>query len=190
MKKLLLVMLMIMLLTTTNVNAMDKPELTDREPVKLYMFWRAGCGYCEMALELFNDLEDEYEDYFEIVTIDVESGSNGTLYGYISEMLGDSGGVPYFVAGESHMAGYSETAVIELALEEYTNDDYYDVVGNYAKGVSGYELGDLEDACEAKGIPYWNAEAKDNSSDNVVVTAVFVVLLGSIGYLIFSPKKN
>lgn len=172
-----------------SVSATDLPEVTDHEVVKLYVFWKDGCSWCELAIETLNEIEEEYLEYFEIVTINVSEGDNGVLYQYITSLLGEATGVPYFVVGDQENEGFNETTIIEMALEEYQNEDYVDVVGNYVDVTTGYDLEDLEYACDIKGITYWNASEKDTVSGYVVL-GIFVVIVGSLGYLIFIPKNN
>lgn len=190
MKKILLLISLLFMFLTVDVYAVDKPEVTDHEVVKIYMFWEDGCGYCENAINLFNDLEDEYAEYFEVIGIDVYDGSNNTLFSDIQSMLGETTGVPYFVIGEEIIKGYSESGIISLALEQYQNDDYKDVVGPYAEAKTGYALASLEEVCKAKGINYWNATKVENPNDAIIVAGIFIILIGGMGYLVFAPKKK
>lgn len=174
----------------SSVYATELPEVTDHEIVKVYVFWRDGCGYCEALIEGLNEIEEEYLDYFEIVTLDVYEGTNGNLYDYMSNLLGDTGGVPYAVIGEEHVAGYNLDALVETALSEYQNDEYTDALANYADTVGGFDFEDLEYACDYKGIDYWNPSDPQTEVSGYVVAGIVIILVSALGYLIFTPKKN
>ncbi len=171
------------------VNAAELPKVTDHEKVKVYVFWRDGCRYCEKLIEALNEEEEKYLDYIEIVTASVYDGTNGNLYDYISNVLGDSGYVPYTVIGDEHVSGFDLDKIIDTALKAYQNDNYVDTLGEYINQTGGYTLKDLEYACDAKGIEYWNKTEKDHSVDGYIVAGIFVVVIAGLGYLIFSPKK-
>lgn len=190
MKKLLLILSLVLMASTFDVSAAEKPEVTDHEKVTIYLFWMESCGYCEMTIEMFNELEDEYEDYFEVVTINVNEDNNVTLYDYFADLLGDSGGVPYMIVGDQHIAGYSES-IVDLALEEYQNNEYEDIVASYVESSSAiYALEDLEYACDIKGIDYWNSESPTTTIGSYIAIGVFALLIGGMAYLVFIPKKN
>lgn len=190
MKEKILILCLAFFMFFTTVNATELPEVTDHEIVKVYLFWRDGCSYCEALIESLNEVEETYLDYFEIITIDVYEGTNGNLYDYISELLGDSGYVPYTVIGENHVSGYDLDSIIEYALAEYQNEDYDDVLGDYIDVTGGYDIEDLEYACDYKGIDYWNASEEDSSTSSIVVAGICILVIGVLGYLIISPKKN
>lgn len=187
--KILFISLLFMV-AINSVSAVEVPEVTDHETVKLYMFWRDGCSACESAIEALNEIEEQYLDYFEIVTYDIYDGNNMDLLDYLETTLGGSSAVPYFVVGEQYLVGYNLDTLLEMIFEEYQNDDYVDFVGTYADYVGDYTAEGLEHACEVKGIDYWNAEETDHSADAYIVAGIFIILFGSIGYLVFSSKNK
>lgn len=190
MKLKILIACLLCFISINVVNAVEVPKVTDHEIVKVYVFWRDGCGYCESLIEALNEVEEEYLEYFEIVTIDVYGGSNGDLYDYISNLLGDSGYVPYTVVGSEHIAGFNLDGILEAAFSEYQNDEYEDILGAYASSVGDYDLEDLEYACDYKGIEYWNVSEKETDSSSYIVVGVFFVILAAILCLIFIPRKK
>lgn len=184
MKKLCLLLTML-LIGTTGVNAASK------EPVKVYLFWSESCGYCEMAIESLNKLEDKYENIFELVTYDVNEGDNSELFYYLVDEFGNGGGIPYFVIGEQTVEGADVEKVIEIAKEELKNEEYVDFVANYVKENREYSPKDLEHACNIKGIEYWDAKAEKNSSSNTAIVAIMgIIIAGLVGYIIISPKSS
>lgn len=189
MKRKIFVICLAFLMCINVVNATELPEVTDHEVVKVYVFWWTSCSACEALIGYLNDVEETYEDYFEIVTLSITDGSNDALLDEVKLEYEDSNSVPYTVVGENYVIGSGISSIIEYALEEYQNEEYVDVVGNLIDNGSGYEIEDLEYACDIKGIEYWNPTEKDSSTEGYVVAAMLIVVVGALGYLIFSPKK-
>lgn len=189
MKRKIVMLYLIMFMGISNVFASDLPEVTDHEKVKINLFWRDGCGYCEDAINLFNELEAEYKDYFEFVTFDIAESGNMDLLNYLEETYGGSGAVPYFMIGDESIVGFSETKVFDLAFEEYQNAEYADVVSEFMSLGGSYTPETLEDACVKKGITYLNGEKKEGS-DGLVIAGIFIVIIGAVGYLVLMPNKK
>ena len=106
------------------------------------------------------------------------------------------GGVPYIVIGEKSFAGFGTstgTEIIETALDYYKDKKYKDVVASVIKAGSYDEVSQtLAEAAYEEGItevvpPVIEEEAKD---DTWVIIAVFVVIIGGFGALIYSSRKK
>ena len=153
-----------------------------KEPVKIYMFRGETCGYCKAAIEWLNSIEDEYGDYFDLVTYEVwNDEKNAELYQQVASFLGDNAtGVPYIIVGKySYPNGFGADSVIDeetgqtmgdqliqRVLEIYNQDERYDV----------FEQMNLS-------IP----EEKDHS---VAVAIVSIVVIAGFVALIVLAKKN
>lgn len=141
-KSVLLVIFMIAVMIPLHVNAeVEKPE-ANKEPVKVYFFHGDGCPHCEEASKWFDSIEDEYGDYFDLVSYEVwYNEENQLLMQEVSDFKGDNAsGVPYILVGKySYPDGFgadskiSETQtmgdqLIERILAEYQSDNRYDVM--------------------------------------------------------------
>ena len=141
-KNILLTILVIALMIPGYVRAEgEKPE-ANKEPVKVYLFRRDGCPYCEAALEWFKSIEEEYGDYFDLIEYNIwETEENSQLMQDISDFRGDNAnGVPYIIVGNySYPKGFVADSkasedqtmgeqLIERILEICKSDNRYDVM--------------------------------------------------------------
>lgn len=143
-KDMLLVIFMIAVMVPFHVNAeVEKPE-ANKEPVKVYFFHGNGCPHCEEASEWFDSIEEEYGDYFDLVSYEVwYNQENQLLMQEVSDFKGDNAsGVPYILVGKySYPNGFGAEVVvdsntgktageemIERILAEYQSDNRYDVM--------------------------------------------------------------
>lgn len=147
-RSLLIILLVAVLVIPFSVRAEKETETekeeTTKEPVKVYLFRGEGCGYCASALEWFDSIEEEYGDYFDIVSYEVwYDTENQALMEEVAAFKGDNAsGVPYILVGEySYPNGFAaDTALdsssdktmgdqlIERILEVYESDERYDVM--------------------------------------------------------------
>lgn len=165
------------------------------EPITVYLFWSSSCGYCGYAIEDLNEIEQEYEDIFEIVTYQVSDGDNTTLFSYLVNEFGAGGGIPFFVIGDQTVEGYAIDTVLEIAQEEYESDDYVDVVSEYEEEYGPYSAEDLEYACDIKGIEYLNANTVNTENESNDITSfiagfVLAIMLFGVIYVIAIPKTK
>ena len=95
------------LFLVNNASAIEKPEVTDHEKIKVYIFRGSGCSHCHDALTFLYGLDGEYDDYFTVVSYEVWGNeNNATLAQDVAAKLGDKfGGVPYIVVGSKSFAG-------------------------------------------------------------------------------------
>ena len=181
-----------------SASAIDKPKVTDHEKINVYIFRGSGCSHCYDALNFLYGLDGEYDDYFTVVTYEVwNNQNNSALAKAVASKLGDEmGGVPYIVIGEKSFAGFGSstgTEMIETALDYYQSKKYKDVVASVIKaGSYNEESQTLAQAAYEEGItevvpPVIGEEEKD---DTWVVLAVFVVIVGGFGALIYSSRKK
>lgn len=142
-KSLLVILLIMMIAFPFNVKADEEKTEVAKEPVKIYFFHGATCGYCQAAFAWFETIEEEYGDYYDIIDYEVWSNTdNQQLMEEVAEIMGDNpSGVPYIVLGEYSYDGFAaDTPVdstseqtmgdqmIERILEEYEKDNRYDVM--------------------------------------------------------------
>lgn len=190
MKKLLLGLILVITLFTFNVKAVELPEKTDHEKVTIYIFRGHGCSHCYDALNYFNAHAEEYSDYFEVKAYEVWNvKENDELKNAVAEYLNDTvSGVPYIVVGSGYsINGFAESVadeIIENALREYQNDEYEDIVAKLAEG-KNYKQESLEDACINEGIV-----KKHGKYDGIIITAIFVIVIGGGAAFIAFSRKN
>lgn len=178
--------------------AIEKPEVTDHAKINVYIFRGSGCSHCYDALNFLYGLDGEYDDYFKVVTYEVwQDSNNAALAKDVANKLGaEFGGVPYIVIGDKSFAGFGEDTgvnIINTALDFYKSKDYKDVVASVLKSKDYDATSEtLEAAAYSEGItevvPPEIKEEKKN--DTWVIVAVFVVIIGGFGALIYSSRKK
>ena len=200
MKKLLalLVGLLAAVLIVSTANAASKPKVTDHEKINIYIFRGSGCSHCYEALEYLYGLNGEYDDYINIVIYEVwYDKANAALVQAVASKLGDKfQGVPYIVIGEKKFAGFGEgygEAMIKTALEYYQSSNYKDVVASVIKsGDYGETSETLNEAAFSEGITNTYSDpgtTEEKKNDVWVIVAVFAVIIGGFGALIYSSRK-
>ena len=177
--------------------AIEKPKVTDHEKINVYIFRGSGCSHCYDALTYLYGLNGEYDDYFNVVTYEVwYNQGNSALAKDVAAKIGDEmGGVPYIVIGDKSFAGFGDStgaAIIETALEAYQNKKYKDVVASVVKAGSYDEESEtLAEAAYAEGITeVAPTKVEEDKDDTIVILAVFVVIVGGFGALIYSSRKK
>ena len=121
-KKVLLV-LAILALLPIGVLAKDK--------VNVYMFKKEGCPHCANALTFLNGLDEEYQNYFNLITKDVsETGTNTLLKKIVNYFRINIKGVPFIVIGDKTFEGFNEETGEQLktAIKEAYENETPDVV--------------------------------------------------------------
>ena len=200
MKKFLQVLLFVLVsfIFVGCVHAIEKPEITDHEKINVYIFRGSGCGHCYDALTFLYGLDGEYDDYFNVVAYEVwNNQNNSTLAKDVAAKLGDTmSGVPYIVVGDKSFAGFGSstgTDIIETALKAYKNKKYKDVVASVLKSKDYEEEAEtLSQAAYAEGITeVVPTQIEDEEKDDtLIILAVFVVIIGGFGALIYSSRKK
>lgn len=201
MKKVLITLLAVLSVFLAPVaKAVELPEKTDHEKVKIYLFWASYCQHCHDFLSYFSENYEEYKDYFEIVTFQVdasdttEKSNNSKLMSAVGEVIEEtSGGIPMIVVGNSFKQvgfGSDGSNIIEEALKAYEDDNYTDIVQKEIEDNKISASGKtFEEALEVAGISY-NSNSNKKSNDAIIVGVVFgIVIAGFVGLVIISRKN-
>lgn len=199
MKKVLSIVLItiMMLVALPSVDAKEKLPKVTHEPINVYIFRGDSCGYCHSALEFFEESNEKYGDYFNVVGFEVSDENNQGFWQKVGEFFNDEvGSIPYIVIGDVyHETGFSEEIgkdIIKIALEQYENDNYVDVVDkllveNELKDKVEYnkhsEFGTITDAKIVKA-------EEQSSSDTLIIIGIFVVLIGGLTGLVIASRKG
>ena len=176
----------------------DLPTITDHEKVTVYLFRASGCSHCQDFIEYFADNYYQYQDYFDIVSFEVNQSGNYELVSLVKERFNvDHSGVPYIVVGNNwDQLGFGSNgeAIINAALDAYEDESYTDLVAEIIEE-EGLDVTSetLEEAAASHGFEVvgLNGEVPKNSlSDGAIVGIIFgVIILGFAVLVIFSRKK-
>lgn len=136
-----------------------------KEKVNVYLFKREGCMYCASALSFFENLskDEEFQNYFTLVTKDVSNTENNNLMVKVAKKLGVTlSGVPFIVIGEEYFEGYSETYddSLKKAIQYAYEHDSKDLI------------------------------AEGNKDTSAVTILILVAIVGGIVFLIYMAKDN
>ncbi len=198
MKKVLIALLIALsLVFTPTVDAKTSlPEKTDHEKVKVYLFWSSTCKNCHNLIKYFSNKYNIYEDYFEIVTYQVNNSEvNSKLSNDIAEQVGeDPGYVPLVIIGNTyHVLGWDESVgetIIDEALKAYQDENYTDIV---AKKINDDKLEAIEKtftgACEISDISCKGGSLTSESNGIVIAIVIGILVVGFAGIIILSRKK-
>ncbi|NMA50268.1 MAG: hypothetical protein GX951_00230 [Mollicutes bacterium] len=206
MKKFIISILLLLSFFIVNVKAEKLPEVTDHEKVTIYIFRGDGCGYCGNAIEWFYNLGDKYDDYFQVITYEVwNNDSNAILLEEVAAELDvDISGVPFIVLGDKfYVTGFSPEdgeELVDVALEEYQNKKYKDIVAKISKEISDDLTKNKNKDNEEIELPQSTslyAAAKDegfvvdNSSDTAAILGISaVVAIVILGFIVITRKQN
>ena len=136
-KVLLFIITMLFAIPVANATVITKPQVTNHEKVTIYLFWASWCPHCHDFLEYFSDKYDEYRDYFEIVTYQLDTDyeinnlENNNLLDAVRKEVGyDGSGIPFIIVGNWYQVGFGSDGsnIIEEALKAYQSSKYTDVV--------------------------------------------------------------
>ena len=198
MKKILIVLITVLsfVLISPVEAKINLPEKTDHEKVKVYLFWSSTCSNCHNLIKYFSNKYQDYTDYFEIVTYQVNNNqNNSSLANKIANQVGENPGyVPLVIIGNTyHVLGWEDTlgeTITKEALKAYEDEEYTDIV---AKEINDNKLkvteSTFEKACDTIGIKY-GISAKDKINTKFVICFVSgIILLGILGIVILSRKK-
>ena len=170
MKKIITIFLVICsLIFIPNVKALD---IARKEKVKIYLFWGSYCPHCHDFIKYMIDNYDEYKEYGEVITFQVDGyKENLKLMNEVSKNYDDvSGGIPLIIIGSDfHQEGFGKdgSGIIAAIKDAYNSDSYKDIVRITIKdsNVEGTSKS-LEDA--SKVIGYTSNEFNSYSSNNEV----------------------
>lgn len=200
MKKVVLSLLVALsLLIVPNVKAVDDlPTITDHEKVTVYLFRSSTCINCQNFLEYFSENYYQYQDYFDIVSFEVNQSGNYELVSLVKERFNvDHSGVPYIVVGNNwDQLGFGSNgeAIINAALDAYEDESYTDLVAEIIEE-EGLDVTSetLEEAAASHGFEVVGLNGEDPNaglSDGAIVAIIFgILILGFGGLIIYSRKK-
>lgn len=141
-KNIIFMILIMVLIVPGYVRAEGEKQETNKEPVKVYFFHGNGCPHCEETSEWFESIEEEYGDYFDVISYEVwYNQENNQLKQEVSDFRGDNAtGVPYIIVGNySYPKGFGPNSkanetqtmgeqLIERIMEIYNSDNRYDIM--------------------------------------------------------------
>ena len=178
-KSLLVMLLVMMVFIPFNVCAEDKKPEANKEPVKVYVFRGETCGYCKAALEWFESIEDEYGDYFDLVTYEVWNDSNNQkLMEEVASFKGDNAsGVPYILVGEySYPNGFAADTKVDSSSDKTMGDELIERI------LKIYESDNRYDVMEAMN--------NKPNYDTVVGVVSVVIIVGLVAMAIITRKNS
>lgn len=172
--KLFLVLILALLMVPFGVFADDD----DKKEVNVYFFKGEGCGYCAAGLEWFDELDDKYDDMYELHEYETwYDEKNANLMNAVAEVRGETvNGVPYIVVGNQSWNGFDENVGKEILAkikEEYKAEERYDVM-DY-----------VDEAALVKG-----PEKDDSIADDIAVTVLLLVVVAGVGLGIYTLRKS
>lgn len=205
-KIILIITLMFAFIATPK--AISKPEITNHEKIKVYIFRGDGCSHCHEFLEYFGKNAHEYADYFEIVAFESWNDvANVKLRNKVNEYFEIKNtdnskietSVPLIIIGNWHTFGFDKNSndsetIINKALAEYQNANYEDVVN---KLITEEELEPnpetLKEACDKEQVDYIDSNNVNTNvtqkKNGVALLIIFGILIGGFGIVIFLAKK-
>lgn len=110
-------------------NTQNNDGVSDDEPINIYLFWGDGCGACANLKEFFNNLDNSYNNYFNLIKYEVwYNEENYELMHKIGDYLNQTYyAVPFLVVGDEIIIGADDAKkeyILEKIIEEYNNDRY------------------------------------------------------------------
>lgn len=172
--KLFLVLILALLMVPFGVFA----DEDDKKEVNVYFFKGEGCGYCAAGLEWFDELDDKYDDMYELHEYETwYDKKNANLMNAVAEVRGETvNGVPYIIVGNQSWNGFDENVGKEILAkikEEYKAEERYDVM-DY-----------VDEAALVKG-----PEKDDSIADDIAVTVLLLVVVAGVGLGIYTLRKS
>jgi thiol-disulfide isomerase/thioredoxin len=173
-----------------------------KEKATVYLFRGKGCTYCRALLTYLNSINEEYGNYYELVSYEVwNNADNNELMQKISEFLDKPAeGVPYLIIGKEVFPGYYDgyNDSIKSAIKNLYEQDSkkrYDVLAEYQKEnklTKTYKTLDFEETLKEEGIEY-NSPKKNKSngtsSTSVIIWNLVFTTIATCGVVVFVNKK-
>lgn len=173
--KLLLVIMLSILVVPFGVFA-DEEETKE---VNVYIFKGDGCGFCQAALEWFDEIDDKYGDQFELREYETwYDEENAKLMEAVAKVRGEQvSGVPYIIVGNQSWNGFDksyEDEILDKIKSEYkkADADRYDVM-DYVENA-----------------PADKKDKKDGNADDIAITVLLLVVVAGVGLGIYSLRKT
>ena len=199
MKKYLLYVLtfLMVLVFVPSAEAKEKLPEVNKDPINVYIFRGETCTYCHSALEFFEESDEKYGDYFNLIGFEVSDENNQEFWQKVGDYFNDEiGSIPYIVIGDAyHATGFAEEIgeeIIDTILKQYQNDKYVDVVNKLlvdneltenVEYQQNTEFAVLTDAAITKEVEY-------KKSDILIIAGIFGVLIGGVTGLVIASRKG
>lgn len=107
----------------------------DKNKVNIYFFWGSTCPHCKAEFAFFDEIKEEYGDYYNLYTYEVwENPNNEKIMNKFADALNEEvTGVPYTVIGDVAFTGFGESSkekFIETIKNKHQNssDVYFDKI--------------------------------------------------------------
>lgn len=147
-----------------------------KDKINVYIFRGEGCGFCAKALTFFEELDDEYQSYFNLVEKEVWSDEENAeqmqkVASYFNENVQ---GVPYIIIGDKTFQGFDE--------EEYGEEIKAAIKNSYENKDGSYK--DVVATILSEGTI-----AKEDNNSAVTIIVIIAAIAG-IGFLIYMARDN
>ena len=107
----------------------------DKNKVNIYFFWGSTCPHCKAEFAFFDEIKEEYGDYYNLYTYEVwENPDNEKIMNKFADALNEEvTGVPYTVIGDISFTGFGESSkekFIDAIKNKHQNssDVYFDKI--------------------------------------------------------------
>ena len=168
-------------------------SVSAKSKVNLYLFRLEGCGHCAAEMEYLDKIYNDYKDKINIVTYEVQSGSNSDLVMDVSSALGvPINGYPFTLIGDQYMGGFGE-GVSESQLKQLIDTQYEAQPDDVVEGLldenvySNLVKTDLFEAMKEEGLKITSKKSKQN---NIIPIVVFGSIIVGVGALIYYSRKK
>ncbi len=172
--------------STKNTVVNTIPAIVEgKEPVKVYVFTKESCPYCEKAKAYLNELSKDFGAYYDVVVLEVyDSGwkvknrNYETLMKQIGQQHGkEVSGVPYIVIGKTYDANEWDereesstgAAIKAQILKEYVNEEYEDIVAPALTEIQ---------------------KTDPHAHDGIIIAGICVVIIGIVGAVVYFGRKE
>ena len=110
------------------------------EKINVYFFWGNGCQHCEALISYLNTLPEEYDNYFDLYTLEVwYNEDNSKLMAELGDYLEQEiNGVPCLIIGDQVFIGFREEnkeAIKDAIKKAYNKKERYDAYKDYKEQV-------------------------------------------------------
>lgn len=168
-------------------------SVSAKSKINVYLFRLEGCGHCAAEMEYLDKIYNDYKDKINIITYEVQSGSNGQLVTDVAGAINyDIDGYPFTLIGDQYMVGFGE-GVSESQLKQLIDTQYdaqpEDIVESLLDEnvYSDLQKTDLFEAMKAEGLKITSQKSKQS---NIIPIIVFTSIAVGIGALIYYSRKK
>ena len=128
-------------ITEENTKEINLDQVTyDKNKVNIYFFWGSTCSHCKEEFAFFDEIQEEYGDYYNLYTYEVWNNPDNAeiMKKFASALNEEAKGVPYTVIGDVSFIGFSESdkeKFIETIKSKHQNssDVYFDKIKSKEK---------------------------------------------------------